>query len=119
METCLRKPHTKRELKPTKRRPVIAVLIPGPQHSHKVKYFPVTITVLISVPEHPPKVKYFQITMQTVNQAAGNLQDHHHQSLANLTLRSLYSPLPEMAIVHRSMHNVIHTVRKQHCRALT
>ena len=38
--------------------------------------------LLFPGPQHPPKVKYFQITMQTVNQAAGKLEDHHHQSLA-------------------------------------
>ena len=42
-------------------RPVTAVVLPGPQHPPKVKYFPVTITftitVLIARPTHPPKVK--------------------------------------------------------------
>ena len=37
----------------------------------------------------------------------------------NLTTKMLYSPLPEMAIVHRSMHNAIHAVREQHGRAVT
>ena len=32
----------------------------------------------------------------------------------NLTTRTFYSPLPEMAIVHRSMHDAIHAVREQH-----
>ena len=77
METCLRELHTKWELNPTKRRPATVVIIPGPQHPPKVKYFLVTITDLISAPTHPPKVNY-QITMQIVNQAAEKLQDHHH-----------------------------------------
>ena len=59
---------------------MIVVLIPGPQHPPKVKYFLVTITNLISGPTHPPKIKY-QIMMQIVNQADWKLQDHHHQSL--------------------------------------
>ena len=92
-----------------------AVLIPG-QNPPKAKYFQVTITILISTPTHPTKVKY-QNTMQTVNQAAWKLQDHHHQS-GNLTTRTLYLPLPEMAIVHRSMHDAIHAVR-EHGRAVT
>ena len=29
----------------------------------------------------------------------------------NLTVRSVYSPLPEMAILHKTMHDAIHTVR--------
>ena len=29
----------------------------------------------------------------------------------NLTVRSVYSPLPEMAIVHKTMHDAIHAVR--------
>ena len=37
----------------------------------------------------------------------------------HLTVRMLYSPLPEMAIVHRSMHDAIHAVREQHGRAVT
>ena len=78
---CVRKLHTKQELNPTKRS-VTVVLIPGSQHPPKVKYFLITITNLIAAPTHPPKVKY-QIMMQTVNQAAGKLQDHH-QSLATL-----------------------------------
>ena len=37
----------------------------------------------------------------------------------NLTVRSVYSPLPEMAIVHKTMHDAIHTVRDQQGRAVT
>ena len=37
----------------------------------------------------------------------------------NFIVRTLYSPLPEMAIVHRSMYDAIHTVREQHGRAVT
>ena len=37
----------------------------------------------------------------------------------NLTTRMLYSSLPEMAIVYRSMHDAIHVVREQHGRAVT
>ena len=37
----------------------------------------------------------------------------------NLTVRMLYSPLSEMTIVHRSMHDAIHAVREQHGRAVT
>ena len=37
----------------------------------------------------------------------------------NLRVMMLYSPLPEMVIVHRSMHDAIHTVREQHGRAVT
>ena len=37
----------------------------------------------------------------------------------NLTTRTLCSPLPEMAIVNRTMHDAIHTVREQQGRAVT
>ena len=37
----------------------------------------------------------------------------------NMKARTLCSPLPEMAIVHRSMHDVIHTIREQQGRAVT
>ena len=63
-----------------------AVVLPGPQHPPKVKYFLVTITftitVLIARPIHPPKVKQQQNMMPAVSQVAKKLQDHHHHSLA-------------------------------------
>ena len=37
----------------------------------------------------------------------------------NLTVRSVYSPLPEMAIVHKTMHDAIYAVRDQQGRAVT
>ena len=37
----------------------------------------------------------------------------------HLTVRSVYSPLPEMAIVHKTMHDAIHAVRDQQGRAVT
>ena len=37
----------------------------------------------------------------------------------NLTIKSVYSPLPEMAIVHKTMHDAIHAVRDQQGRAVT
>ena len=37
----------------------------------------------------------------------------------NLTVRSVYSPLPEMAILHKTMHDAIHTARDQQGRAVT
>ena len=37
----------------------------------------------------------------------------------NLSVRTVYSPTPEMAIIHRTMHDAIHTVREQQGRAVT
>ena len=37
----------------------------------------------------------------------------------NLSVRTVYSPTPEMAIIHRTMHDAIHTVREQQGRAMT
>ena len=31
----------------------------------------------------------------------------------NLSVRTVYSPTPEMAIIHRTMHDAIHAVREQ------
>ena len=118
MHTYLRRLHTKWELNPTTRRPVTAVLIPGPQHPPKVKYFQVTIIILILTPTHPPKVKY-QNMMQTVNHTAGKLKDHHNQSQAILQQGRFTHPSLKWQIVHRSMHDVIHAVREQHARAVT
>ena len=37
----------------------------------------------------------------------------------NLTVKSVYSLLPEMTIVHRTVHDAIHAVREQQGRAVT
>ena len=37
----------------------------------------------------------------------------------NLTTRTLYLPTPEMAIIHKTMHDAIHTVRDQQGKAVT
>ena len=37
----------------------------------------------------------------------------------NLSVRTVYSPTPEMAIIHKTMHDAIHTVRDQQGRAVT
>ena len=37
----------------------------------------------------------------------------------NLSVRTVYSPTPEMAIIHTTMHNAIHAVREQQGRAVT
>ena len=37
----------------------------------------------------------------------------------NLSVRTVCSPTPEMAIIHRTMHDAIHTVREQQGRAVT
>ena len=57
--------------------------------------------------------------MPAVCQAVGKLQDHHHQSLATLSVRIVYSPTPEMAIIHKTMHDAIHAVRDQQGRPVT
>ena len=37
----------------------------------------------------------------------------------NLSVRTVYSPTPEMAIIHRTMYDAIHAVREQQGRAVT
>ena len=37
----------------------------------------------------------------------------------NLSVRTVYFPTPEMAIIHRTMHDAIHAVREQQGRAVT
>ena len=37
----------------------------------------------------------------------------------NLSVRTVYSPTTEMAVIYRTMHNAIHTVRDQQGRAVT
>ena len=37
----------------------------------------------------------------------------------NLSVRTVYSPTPEMAIIHRTMHDAIHAVREQQARVVT
>ena len=38
---------------------------------------------------------------------------------SNLSVRTVYSPTPEMAIIHRTMHDAIHAVREQQGRVVT
>ena len=38
---------------------------------------------------------------------------------SNLSVRTVHSPTPEMAIIHRTMHDAIHAVREQQGRAVT
>ena len=47
------------------------------------------------------------------------LQIHHHLNLATCQWGTVYSPTPEMAIIHRTMHDAIHAVREQQGRAVT
>ena len=91
------------------------VLIPEPQHSSKVKYFLVTITDLISAPSQS------EISDYNANSESSSRETSRPSSpeSGNLTVRMLYSPLPEMSIVHRPMHDAIHAVREQHRRAVT
>ena len=49
--------------------------------------------------------------MLTVNKAAGEIQDHHHQSL--VTLQQGHCTLLSLIIVLWTMHDAIHTVREQ------
>ena len=56
--------------------------------------------------------------MQIVNQAARKLPRPSSPESGNLTTRTLYLPLPEMAITHRTMHDAIHAVREQQGRAV-
>ena len=37
----------------------------------------------------------------------------------NLSVRTVYSPTPEMAVIYRTMHDTIHTVRDQQGKAVT
>ena len=37
----------------------------------------------------------------------------------NLSVRTVYSPTPEMAVIYRTMHDAIHAVRDQQGRAVT
>ena len=56
-----------------------------------------------------------EITDYDANSESGSRETSRLSSpeSGNLTTRMLYSPLPEMAIVHRTMHDAIHAVREQ------
>ena len=74
-------------------------------------------------PPHPPKEKYSlkqqQSTMQSSEASSRETSRPSSPESGNLTVRSVYSPLPEMAIVHKTMHDAIHAVRDQQGRAVT
>ena len=48
--------------------------------------------------------------MLAVSQAAGKLPRPSSPESGNLSGRTAYSPTPEMAIIHKTMHDAIHTV---------
>ena len=85
-------------------RPVTAVVLPGPQHPPKVKYFPVTITTEYDASSEP---------------SSREASRPSSPESGNLSARTVYSPTPEMAIIHRTMHDAIHAVREQQGRAVT
>ena len=57
--------------------------------------------------------------MPAVNQVAEKLQDPSSPESGNLSVRTVYSPTPEMAIIHRTMYDAIHAVREQQGRVVT
>ena len=119
METYLRKLHTKRELNPSTRRPVTIVVIPRPQYPKKQS------EIFLSYNNSSDCETYTfsqsEITDYNANSKSSSRETSRTSSpeLSNLTTRMLYSPLPEMAIVHRTMHDAIHAVREQQVRLVT
>ena len=97
------------------RRPVRAVVL---QHPPKVKYFPVTITILIVRPIHPPKVKITTEYNASSEPSSREASRPSSPESGNLSVRTVYSPTPEMAIIHRTMHDAIHAVREQQGRVV-
>ena len=57
--------------------------------------------------------------MPAVNQVAREGSRPSSPESGNLSVRTVYSPTPEMAIIHRTMHDGIHAVREQQGRAVT
>ena len=57
--------------------------------------------------------------MPAVNQVAEKLPRPSSPESGNLSVRTVYSPTLEMAIIHRTMHDAIHAVREQQGRAVT
>ena len=107
METHLRNIYIKRELNPPTRRPVRAVKL---QHPPKVKYLPDTITFTITITTE------YDASSEPSSREASRPSSPES---GNLSVRTVYSPTPEMAIIHRTMHDAIHTVREQQGRAVT
>ena len=57
--------------------------------------------------------------MPAVNQVGREASNPSSPESGNLSVRTVYSPTPEMAIIHRTMHDAIHAVREQQGRAVT
>ena len=85
--------------------------------------------------QHPPKVKYFSgynnssnnnSDFETYTSSQSEITSEYDASSepssreasrpsspesGNLSVRTVYSPTPEMAIIHKTMHDAIHAVR--------
>ena len=94
----------------------------NPQHPPKVKYFLVTITVQITIPI-PKNYTSSQSEITSEYDASSEPSSREASNPSspesgNLSVRTVYSPTPEMAIIHRTMHDAIHAVREQQGRAV-
>ena len=123
METHLRNIYSARDLNLSTGRPVTAVVLPEPQHPPKVKYFPVTNNIYNNSTDCETYTSsQSEITTEYDASSEPSSREASRPSSpksGNLSLRTVYSLTPEMAIIHRTMHDAIHTVREQQGRALT
>ena len=123
METYLRNIYSARDFNLSMGRPVTAVVLPGPQHPPKVKYFPVTNNIYNNSTDCETYTSsQSEITTEYDASSEPSSREASRTSSpesGNLSVRTVYSPTPEMAIIHRTMHDAIHAVREQQGRAVT
>ena len=123
METYLRNIYSARELNLSTGRLVAAAVLPGPQHPPKVKYFLVTITFYNNSSDCETYTSsQSEITTEYDASSEPSSREASRPSSpesGNLSVRTVYSPTPEMAVIYRTLHDAIHTVRDQQGRAVT
>ena len=77
------------------------------------------ITIQIGRPQHPPQSEITSEYDASSEPSSREASNPSSPESGNLSVRTVYSPTPEMAIIHRTMHDAIQAVREQQGRAVT
>ena len=120
METYLRNIYSTRELNLSTGRPVTAVVLPGSSQSEIFSSYNNIYNNSSDCETYTSSQS--EITTEYDASSEPSSREASRPSSpesGNLSVRTVYSPTPEMAVIYRTMHDAIHTVRDQQGRAVT
>ena len=120
METHLRNIYTKQEANPTMRKTVRAENLQHPSQSEIFSGYNNSSNnnsdCETATSSQSEITSEYDASSEPSSREASNPSSPES---GNLSVRTVYSPTPEMAIIHRTMHDAIHAVREQQGRAVT